>query len=124
MHLAGTNLQRQRKATEQEETQMCKSDRAVKRRRIELKSERSGKQRVHKMLEGTTYQTGVSLSGDVTATEYRVPPPVIRPSSQVIEWSGTHHYDFAIFDLEATSGGRDADICQIAAVGTGSDDTP
>jgi DNA polymerase III epsilon subunit-like protein len=99
-----------------------KSDRAVKRRRTELKRERSGKQKANEMVEGTTYQSGVSLSGDVTATEYRVPAPVVRPSTDKIEWSESNDYEFIVFDLEATGGGRNAEICQIAAQGTKADD--
>ena len=85
--------------------------------------------------EGTTYQTGIGLNFDIThsngllaelstlirslttsqLTEYEklVPPFTSRLTYPQISYQSTINYEFIIFDTEATSTGKGAQICQL-----------
>lgn len=94
------------------------SARFLKRQRLEMEPERLGEHKMAKLMpvKGSAYQCGIPGAGDESATDYHMPPPLVHPETEKIEWSNDQ--ELIIFDLETTCGGRDAEICQIAAVGT------
>ena len=109
-----------------------------KRRRSQLKSKNLSSNAKKEEREGPTYQTGIGLNLDLSDSntlyaqlstliknlttcqvkEYEklVPPVTTRPTSPQITFQDSIKYQFVVFDTETTSTGKDAQICQIAAI--------
>lgn len=84
---------------------MAQAQRSVKRRRLELKNERSTKDASQSVLEGATYSSKIGLEESVDLEDISMPKSVCLQRSQ-----------FIVFDLETTGLGRTSDILQIACV--------
>lgn len=84
---------------------MAQAQRGVKRRRLELKNERSTKDASQSVLEGATYSSKIGLEESVDLEDISMPKSVCLQRSQ-----------FIVFDLETTKLGRTSDILQIACV--------
>lgn len=84
---------------------MAQAQRSVKRRRLELKNERSTKDASQSVLEGATYSSKIGLEESVDLEDISMPKSVCLQRSQ-----------FIVFDLETTKLGRTSDILQIACV--------
>ena len=115
-----------------------KSSVPYKRRRSQLKSKNLSSNAKKEEREGPTYQTGIGLNLDLSDSntllaqlstliknlttcqvkEYEklVPPVTTRPTSPQITFQDSIKYQFIVFDTETTSTGKDAQICQIAAI--------
>uniref|UniRef100_A0A8W8NUW7 Uncharacterized protein n=1 Tax=Magallana gigas TaxID=29159 RepID=A0A8W8NUW7_MAGGI len=77
----------------------------VKRRRLELKNERSIKDASQSVLEGATYSSKIGLEESVGLEDISMPKSVCLQKSQFMD-----------FDLETIGLGRTSDILQIARV--------
>ena len=90
-----------------------------KRRRLELKSMRSGEQDAAEVREGLTYSTGWDMSAtplDESSTE-SIPPFTAEPQLESVQLS-TSPPLLVIFDVETTSLSRESELTQLAAVNT------
>ena len=90
-----------------------------KRRRLQLKSLRSGEQDAAEVREGVTYSTGCDMSAtplDESSTE-SIPPFMVEPRLESVQVS-TSPPLLVIFDIETTSLSRESELTQLAAVNT------
>ena len=117
-----------------------KSSIGFKKRRSQLRNKKLSSNAKKEEKEGTTYQTGIGLNLDPTRStscladlstiarninvtrsqleEYEklVPPFTPRPTYLPISYKDTIKYEFVVFDIETTSTGKDAQICQLFAI--------
>ncbi|XP_068756051.1 uncharacterized protein [Montipora capricornis] len=115
-----------------------KSSIGYKKRRSQLRNKNLSSNAKKEEKEGTTYQTGIGLNLDPTQStscladlstimknvtrsqleEYEklVPPYTPRPTHPPISYKDTIKYEFVVFDIETTSTGKDAQICQLSAI--------
>ncbi|XP_053407937.1 uncharacterized protein LOC128559651 [Mercenaria mercenaria] len=86
-----------------------------KRRRLELKEARLSNQNTHEVLEGKTYESGVSILDDTESIDIEEIPALdtFTPTCTTIE--NVELDNFIIFGLETTGLNFDVDIIQIAA---------
>ncbi|XP_056006937.1 DNA polymerase III PolC-type-like [Ostrea edulis] len=81
--------------------------RSTKRRRLELKSERSTKDATQSVLEADMYCSRIGMKENIDLEDISLPQPVELPSDS---------NSYVLFDLETTGLARTSDIVQIAAV--------
>jgi len=67
-----------------------------------------------KVLDGINLDT--ISSSELKEFEKLLPPRQIRPNKNQLHYSSNLNYHFICFDLETTSLGRSAEICQLAAI--------
>ena len=70
------------------------------------------------MAEETSFQWGENVPGEA----YKVPPLTLRPNSESLEYNNQDTYKFIVLDLETAGLERTAEICQIAAIGSDTED--
>ncbi|XP_069135615.1 uncharacterized protein [Argopecten irradians] len=88
--------------------QKKQSQQEFKRRRLELKHERSSKDATHSVLEGDTYDSKIGLEldeGDIDIEDINISPPEKAREQPLI-----------FIDLETTGLARTSDIVQISAI--------
>ena len=130
------------KATDQKylKDKIRKSSTLFKKRRSQLHRDKLSANSRSEAREGTTYQTSVGLNLDITANDsiikllqstLSLPKPKFleydrmvspfqkRPVQPKVCFNNAAKYQFVVFDTETTSLGKDAEICQIAAITKG-----
>ena len=115
-----------------------KSNKKFKIRRHQLQSQRILKNNKKEAKEGKTYETGIGLNLHVEQENVSAVPECInlrgatheqlkeiekfvspfteRPSKHYLTYEATKTYQFVFFDIETTSIGKNAEICQLSAV--------
>ena len=117
-----------------------KSSTLFKKRRSQLHRDKLSANSRSEARECTTYQTSVGINLDITANdsiikllqstlslpkpkfleyERMVPPFQKRPVQPRVCFNNVAKYQLVVFDTETTSLGKDAEICQIAAITKG-----
>ncbi|XP_062566154.1 uncharacterized protein LOC134228511 [Saccostrea cucullata] len=85
---------------------LAQAQKSVKRRRLQLKNERTSKDATQSVLEGATYSSKIGLEESVDLEDISM-----EPKSVCLEGSS-----FIVFDLETTGLDRSSEILQIACV--------